>query len=74
LAEQASPAAAIVSVPSPSVQSGWQVLPACVEWRNQTARNSPREDEMLAAMSIGFMLVIWVIVLWGSSYFNNNIH
>lgn len=29
---------------------------------------------MLAAMSIGFMLAIWVIVLWGSSYFNNNIH
>jgi hypothetical protein len=31
-------------------------------------------DEMLAAMSIGFMLAIWVIVLWGSSHFNNNIH
>jgi hypothetical protein len=29
---------------------------------------------MLAAMSLGFMLAIWVIVLWGSSYFNGNIH
>jgi hypothetical protein len=29
---------------------------------------------MLAAISIGFMLLIWVVVLWGSSHFNNNIH
>ena len=29
---------------------------------------------MLAAMAIGFMLMIWVIVLWGSSHFNDNIH
>ena len=29
---------------------------------------------MLAAMSLGFMLAIWVVVLWGSSYFNANIH
>jgi hypothetical protein len=29
---------------------------------------------MPAVITIGFMLLIWVIVLWGSSYFNNNIH
>jgi hypothetical protein len=29
---------------------------------------------MLAAMSLGFMLAIWVVVLWGSSHFNGNIH
>ena len=29
---------------------------------------------MLAVMALGIMLLIWVIVLWGSSYFNNNIH
>jgi hypothetical protein len=25
-------------------------------------------------ITIGFMLLLWVVVLWGSSYFNNNIH
>lgn len=29
---------------------------------------------MLAALAVGIMLLIWVVVLWGSSYFNNNIH
>jgi len=29
---------------------------------------------MPAVITIGFMLLIWIIVLWGSSYFNNNIH
>ncbi len=29
---------------------------------------------MLAALAIGFMLAIWVIVIWGSSRFNHNIH
>ena len=29
---------------------------------------------MLAALSIGFMLAIWVVVIWGASYFNQNIN
>jgi hypothetical protein len=33
-----------------------------------------RENRMQAVIAIGFMLLVWVIVLWGSSHFNNNIH
>ena len=29
---------------------------------------------MPAVITIGFLLLIWVVVLWGSSYFNANIH
>jgi hypothetical protein len=29
---------------------------------------------MLAALSIGFMLLIWVIVIWGAAYFNQNVN
>jgi hypothetical protein len=29
---------------------------------------------MLAALALVFMFAIWVIVLWGSSHFNANIH
>jgi hypothetical protein len=29
---------------------------------------------MPVIITIGFMLLIWVVVLWGSSYFNQNIH
>jgi hypothetical protein len=29
---------------------------------------------MLAALSIGFMLMIWVVVIWGASYFNQNVN
>jgi hypothetical protein len=29
---------------------------------------------MPAVITIGFMLLIWVVVLWGSSRFNNNVH
>jgi hypothetical protein len=29
---------------------------------------------MPVVIAIGFMLLLWVVVLWGSSYFNNNIH
>jgi hypothetical protein len=28
---------------------------------------------MPVVITIGFMLLIWVVVLWGSSYFNQNI-
>jgi hypothetical protein len=28
---------------------------------------------MEAAMTIGFMLAVWVIVLWGATYFNHNV-
>jgi hypothetical protein len=33
-----------------------------------------RELKMLAALSIGFMLMIWVVVIWGASYFNQNVN
>jgi hypothetical protein len=29
---------------------------------------------MLAALCIGFMLAIWVVVIWGAAYFNQNVH
>jgi hypothetical protein len=29
---------------------------------------------MLAALAIGFMLAIWVIVIWGAIRFNQNVH
>jgi hypothetical protein len=29
---------------------------------------------MPVVITIGFLLLIWVVVLWGSSYFNQNIH
>jgi hypothetical protein len=28
---------------------------------------------MLAALSIGFMLAIWVVAIWGAIYFNQNV-
>ena len=28
---------------------------------------------MEAALAIGFMLLVWVIVIWGAIYFNHNI-
>jgi hypothetical protein len=29
---------------------------------------------MGAALAIGFMLAIWVVVIWGAMYFNQNVH
>jgi hypothetical protein len=29
---------------------------------------------MLAALTIGFMLAIWVVVIWGAAYFNQNVN
>jgi hypothetical protein len=29
---------------------------------------------MGAALAVGFMLVIWVVVIWGAAYFNKNVH
>jgi hypothetical protein len=34
---------------------------------------SSREREMEAILGIGILLAIWVIVIYGSSYFNQNI-
>jgi hypothetical protein len=28
---------------------------------------------MAVLMTIGFLALIWVVVLWGSSYFNQNV-
>ena len=30
--------------------------------------------QMLAALTLGFMLMIWVIVIWGAAYFNQNVN
>jgi hypothetical protein len=30
------------------------------------------ENAMIALMTIGFLAAVWVIVLWGSNYFNRN--
>jgi hypothetical protein len=29
---------------------------------------------MLAGLTLGFMLAIWVIVIWGAAYFNQNVN
>jgi hypothetical protein len=29
---------------------------------------------MGAALAVGFMLVIWVVVIWGAAYFNKNVN
>lgn len=29
---------------------------------------------MAAALTIGFMLTIWVIVIWGAAYFNQKVN
>ena len=29
---------------------------------------------MSAALAIGLMLAIWVVVIWGANYFNQNVH
>jgi hypothetical protein len=28
---------------------------------------------MAALVTVGFLALIWVVVLWGSSYFNRNV-
>ena len=29
---------------------------------------------MGAALAVGFMLAIWVVVIWGAAYFNQNVN
>ena len=29
---------------------------------------------MLAALCVGFMLAIWVVVIWGAAYFNQHVN
>jgi hypothetical protein len=36
--------------------------------------DADREDDMAALLAIGTMLAIWVVVIWGSIYFNQNVH
>ena len=33
----------------------------------------PREDEMEAVIGVAILLAIWIIIIWGSSYFNKNV-
>jgi hypothetical protein len=38
-------------------------------------KTSATEDNAMgAALAIGFMLAIWVVVIWGAMYFNQNVH
>lgn len=53
--------------------SGWSAGPTCRKIR-KTKIWTERELEMLAALCIGFMLAIWVVVIWGASYFNQNVN
>jgi hypothetical protein len=74
LAERAGPATALlVCLPCPFNRDGRESS-VCVEWRILKLKKLNEEGEMLVAISIGFLLLIWVIVLWGSTYFNHNIH
>jgi len=38
-------------------------------------RSTPqtREDEMEAVIGVAILLAIWIIIIWGSSYFNKNV-
>jgi hypothetical protein len=33
-----------------------------------------RKNQMPVLITVGFMLLIWAVVLWGSTRFNNNVH
>jgi hypothetical protein len=55
------------------VGSGWFAGPTCRKIR-KTKISTGKELEMLAALCIGFMLAIWVVVIWGASYFNQNVN
>jgi hypothetical protein len=28
---------------------------------------------MTALIALGFLVIVWILVLWGSSYFNRNV-
>jgi hypothetical protein len=28
---------------------------------------------MAALIALGFLVIVWILVLWGSSYFNRNV-
>jgi hypothetical protein len=32
------------------------------------------ENEMAAVLAIGILLAIWVVVIWGANYFNQNVN
>jgi len=47
--------------------------------KNQSRRTFREDDvqggeDMAALLAIGTMLAIWVVVIWGSIYFNQNVH
>ena len=39
-----------------------------------TEISAGRELKMLAVLALGFMLAIWVVVIWGAAYFNQNVN
>jgi hypothetical protein len=41
--------------------------------REETDRKLTRELTMEAILALGLLAAIWVIVIWGSTYFNRNV-
>ena len=39
----------------------------------KTTQRHQGRSHMVALMTIGFLAVVWLVVLWGSNYFNRNI-
>jgi hypothetical protein len=66
----------MASVVANSLRLGWFARPACRKMsRAVNGRfRQGRKLKMLAALAIGFMLAIWVVVIWGASYFNQNVN
>jgi hypothetical protein len=55
---------------------GWSARPACRKMSPSREQkfSAGRELKMLAVLAIGFMLAIWVVVIWGAAYFNQNVN
>ena len=54
---------------------GWFARPAWRKMSQAVTEDFGREElKMLAVLAIGFMLAIWVVVIWGAAYFNQNVN
>jgi hypothetical protein len=45
-----------------------------VECSKSGTETVAREDKMEALLAIGLMFAIWVVVIWGANYFNQNVN
>jgi hypothetical protein len=45
-----------------------------IERAKSGAETVAREDEMEALLAIGLLIAIWVVVIWGANYFNQNVN